>query len=145
MLVRHVMSTPPITVESACPVTAALGLLSEHQVTALPVVDEQRRIIGVVSERDLIRGRIPPDPAYGDPRAATAVLPQTVGEVMSHVTVVVRPETDLAELGRLLAARSFRSVPVVDACDQVVGVVSRSDLVRALVREEEQRDRVAGR
>ncbi|MCX6399172.1 MAG: CBS domain-containing protein [Propionibacteriales bacterium] len=124
MRVRDIMSNRPITVRSDSTVGTAARLLARHQVTAVPVVDAQSRLIGVLSEADLL----------GD-RARPADL---TADVMSRQLVVVHPETDVAELQRILMRTVAKSVPVVDASDQVVGVVSRSDVVRALARDDEE-------
>lgn len=118
--VRDLMTASPITVRPGEPLRAAADLLAAHGVTALPVVDERGRVVGVLSEADLL------GPGPGD-------LAGTVGEAMSSVVVLVHPETDVATLRRVLVDRLVKSLPVVDAADQVVGVVSRSDVVRAMV------------
>jgi CBS domain-containing protein len=89
----------------------------------LPVVDRQGRILGVVAEGDLLA------------RDAEAEL---VRDVMRHLTVLVHPETDVREADRLLLDHGVKSLPVVDAADQVVGVVSRSDIVRLFARDDAQ-------
>lgn len=142
MRVEQVMTTRPFTVRVGTTTAAALHLLVRHAVTALPVVDDRGRLVGIVSEADLLPGPLVPDPAQwsvGPAAPALANRPTTllVGDVMTRATVLVHPETDLFEVGRILGESSFRSLPVVDASHQVVGVVSRSDVVRALARDDE--------
>jgi CBS domain-containing protein len=140
MRVDEIMSTRPVTVRTTTSVRTALRLLSEHLVTTLPVVDERSRILGVVSEVDLLRGRVPPDPAYAvgdDPSASHPALARTVGDLLGRRTVLVHPETDVVEAGRVVGATLLKSLPVVDAADRVVGMVSRSDIVRALARDDD--------
>jgi CBS domain-containing protein len=123
MLVKDIMNARPVTVRTDQPVGAVARLLARHAVTALPVVDESGRIVGVISEADVIaRGRL------ADP----------VGEAMSRVVALVHPETEVAELRDVLTRTGVKSLPVVDAADQVVGVVSRSDVVRALAHDDEK-------
>ena len=129
MRVADIMSSRPVTV----PPTATLGtvarMLALHGVTALPVVDGHDRVVGIIGEADLIaHGITAPDGGLADP----------VGAVIGHRTVVVHPETGLAEAGEVFATTSYKSIPVVDAADQVVGIVSRSDLVRALGRGDDE-------
>lgn len=153
MRVSEVMSEHPVTVRAEATATSALHLLSRNAVTALPVVDDRGRLVGIVSEADLLPGPLMPTPLL--PRATPAhpasalqatapasVTPAAptrahVGDVMTRSTVLVHPETDLFEVGRLLAQSTFKSLPVVDASHQVVGVISRSDLVRALARDDD--------
>lgn len=121
-LVRDLMTDCPVTVRPDAHLRTAARLLADHAVTALPVVDERGRVVGVLSEADVLA------PGPGD-------LAGTVGAAMSRVVVLVHPETEVATLRRVLVDRLVKSLPVVDAADQVVGVVSRSDVVRAMVRD----------
>ncbi len=108
-------------VEEATPTAVAAALLQENRVTALPVVDADDHLVGVVSEADLL-----PDRLTGSRTAG----PSTVGAAMSTDTITVRDTTPLGDLERAVVARGLRLVPVVDADDRVVGVVSRADLLR---------------
>ena len=121
MKVRQVMSVNPVTVHPDTTVRTALGLLAAHAITTLPVIDAGGRIVGVVGEGDLI--------GANGPHAV-------VDRVMSRAPVVVYPETGLDEVGSVLKSARIRSIPVVDTADQVVGMVSRSDVVRALARDD---------
>jgi len=121
MKVSQVMSATPVTVHPETTVRAALWLLAEHAITTMPVVDSAGRILGVVGEGDLL-----------DADRLDAV----VGPVIRRVSVVVNPETDLLEASGALQAAHLKSLPVVDAADQVVGMVSRSDVIRTLARDD---------
>lgn len=142
MRVKDVMTRYPVTVTARTAVGAALRLLADNGVTALPVIDSKSRIVGIVSESDLILGRIPPDPVVNTGARPLARRNRTragdlIEDVMSHSMVVVHPDTDLEEVARIVASTTIKSFPVVDAADQVVGVVSRSDVVRALARDDD--------
>lgn len=133
MLVEEIMSADPVTITGDISGAEALRLLSDHGITVLPVVDASGRIRGVVSESDLLPPTLAPDARYrGGPAVEAGGGPARVEAVMSRVTVVVHPETDAAELLRTMRERRLTSLPVVDAADRVVGMVSRSDLVRVL-------------
>jgi len=134
MLVKDAMSGHPVTVTGDTHVKAALSLLAQHSVTAMPVLTRSGRLCGVVSEADLIRDRVP-----HDPRAHEIPLedewhdrPSTVREVMTPHAITVRPDTELAVAVDLLTSTTVKSVPVVDHQDHVVGILSRSDVVRVL-------------
>lgn len=119
---KDIMNPHPVTVRTDLPLAAALRVLARHAVTALPVVDDQARVVGVLSEADVI---------------ARESLTDPVGAAMSNVVALVHPETEVAELRAILTRTAVKSLPVVDAADQVVGVVSRSDLVRAFAHDDE--------
>ena len=136
MFVQDVMTRDPLTVRTGSTVKEALVLLAHHGVTSLPVVGSGRRICGVVSEADLIRESVARDPRVQEtPLDDCAVTPpRTVDEVFTPHAVVVHPDDDLATAVELMTSTSVKSLPVVDRKDRVVGIVSRSDVVRMLAR-----------
>jgi CBS domain-containing protein len=138
MFARDVMTSPVVTVTADTRVKRAAGLLATGGYTALPVVDENERLVGVVSEADIVRGRFPRDPrsritgGYEPAPATTA----TVGEVMSTDVVSVSPTTDVVDLVAMMLEHGMRSIPVTDRT-RLVGIVTRRDLVRAFARDDE--------
>ncbi len=136
MLVREAMSRNPTTVTADTRIKAALALLAEHRLTALPVVDGEGLLHGMVSEADLIREALTSDPRLRQIPVAgeRAALPQLVHEVYTPHAISVRPEDDLVDAVELMTSTSIKSLPVVDSSHRVVGVVSRSDVVRILAR-----------
>lgn len=138
MLVREVMTHAPVTVRPITPVKQALRLLAEHRVTALPVLGADR-VVGVVSEADLVRDLLPPDPrAQAIPSTDVPDRPRVVADVMSTHVLTTHPETDLADAVELLTSSSAKCLPVVDHHDRLRGVLSRSDVVRLLARDDER-------
>ena len=133
------MTRQVLTVRPQTPVREAAKLLSGNGFTALPVVDETGALVGVVTEADLIRDRVPADARSlitghdpAEPRCHTAV-----GDVMTAPVVTVNAGTDVTELVKLLLRQHLRSVPVVDG-EQLVGIVTRADIVRCLARPDEE-------
>jgi CBS-domain-containing membrane protein len=137
MLVKDVMTAPAITVGVDTPIKEALALLDEHAITSLPVTAGHHRVVGVVSEADLIRDGVQPDfrrhLAFA-PEERRVLPPHTVGEVMNAHPVTVFPDTDLLEATDLMTTTTVKSLPVVDVDQRVVGVVSRRDVVHVLAR-----------
>lgn len=140
MQARDIMSSPVVTVTPDMTVKHAANLLSAHGFTALPVLDADGRLIGVVTEADLVRDRFPRDARYhpgentvpDDPPEPPA---GTVGGVMTTPAVGMGAGTDVVDLVRVLLDDRIRSMPIVDGA-HVVGVVTRRDLVRALARDD---------
>jgi len=132
------MSSPVHTVEPGAPVEDAAAVMAARAVTALPVVDEAGRLVGIVSEGDLLWRRVPVDPTAQLNRspAAPAIRPGLVAEVMSRSPVTTRPDADLAEVAETMLMYDVRSMPVLDG-DTLVGIVSRRDILRAMVRTDE--------
>ena len=144
MLVREVMTRRPITTHPRTTTKEALRLLDEHEITSMAVVDGERRIVGVVSEADLLRESLPAD------ARAHMILPdeelrqdrpRTVGEVMNRHPVAVHGEVDLAEAVDLMTSTAVKSLPVLDDRRRVVGMVSRRDVVHLLARDDDQVER----
>ena len=146
MLVQDVMAHDPVTVTEDTPVKDAIGLLAKHHITAMPVLTHSGRLRGVVSEADLIR-----DLVTSDPRTHEILTsddwhdrPVVVGDVMTPHAVTVHPNTDLAVAVDLVTSTTVKSVPVVNATGQLVGMFSRSDVVRVLARADEDLAREVG-
>ena len=139
------MTSPVVTITPDRPIADAAQLMIDNRISGLPVVDPAGRLVGIVSERDLLRR-----PSNGDPprrphwlqvvteRSALEREPErfhtlTVGDVMTIAPLVVAENTPLEDAGRLLEERRIKRLPVIRG-QQVVGVISRSDLLRALPR-----------
>jgi CBS domain-containing protein len=139
MLVREVMSSPAVTVTARTSVREALRLLDRHSITSLPVVDGRGAVVGVVSEADLVREAVIPDPrSHMLAPEATDVPPAShVEDVMTRHAVTVADSADLAMAVDLLTSTTVKSVPVVSD-GRVVGVLSRRDVVRLLARDDER-------
>lgn len=104
-------------------------LLVQYDISGLPVLDEEDRVVGVVSQTDLL---------------AHPAGPPTAGGVMSAPAVTVHAEETAADGARLMTRRGIERLPVVDEEDRLVGIVTRRDLLRLFVRpDSEIRRRVA--
>ncbi len=140
MQARDVMTHEVVTVGPATSATDAAGVMAERGFAALPVVDADRRLVGIVAEADVLRDRLPQDPRLhlrheqGTPRAAPGPL---VRDVMTEVVRTVESTADLADIARLLVDERLRSVPVLDR-DRLIGIVSRRDVLRVLARPDDE-------
>lgn len=139
MLVREVMTAPVVSVSRSCTVKQAIHLLYERNITAAPVVDERGRMVGIVSEMDLLRGEFEADPrAYLRPMGRPdSPPPGGVEEVMTPHVQTVRETDDVARLVELMITMGVKSVPVMRDAD-VVGIVSRRDLMGMLAHGDER-------
>jgi CBS domain-containing protein len=146
--VRELMSTPAVTVGPATPATYAAEVLATRGFAALPVVDGEDRLLGVVAEADLLRDRMRPDPrlhARRDDRGQDRVggrggghrPPTLVAGILSAPATWVDVAADVADAARLLLDRSHRSLPVLER-GRVVGVLSRRDLLGVLLRRDDE-------
>jgi len=130
------MTREVVTVGPETSAKYAAEVMAEHGFAALPVVDDDGRLVGIVAEADVLRDRVPPDPRLHlrrDGGAEPAAPSLLVHGVMTTDVRVVEPSADVADVARVFVDQRLRSVPVVDG-DRLAGIVSRRDLLRALVR-----------
>jgi CBS domain-containing protein len=138
MLARDVMTRPVISTLMTTTVTDATHLLIDNGFTALPVVDaEDGRLVGIITEADLLRGRI-----SGDPRRSRGTTPsyqpRIVADVMTSPVESLTAGADIADAARIMVDQRIRCLPIVDGYG-VVGVITRRDLLRAAAAIEEGR------
>jgi CBS domain-containing protein len=143
MFVHEVMTREPTTVSADTTLKRTAEILTRRQISALPVLDVHHRICGVVSEADLIRHAFAPDPRahLRHDRAAARSRARFVCEVMTPHAITVHESTDLADVADLMTSSNLKSVPVIDDEGRLVGVVSRSDLIRVRARADQQIER----
>jgi predicted transcriptional regulator len=106
-------------------------------VTSLPVVDEHGRLVGVLSEADVLREALLPDRRrHQIPSPVSGrTVPLRVRDVMSTLPMSVDPDTDLKDAAELLVDTQVKSLPVVER-DRIVGMISRRDVVAVLARSD---------
>ncbi|MEU6242076.1 CBS domain-containing protein [Streptomyces sp. NPDC047024] len=150
--VEELMSRDVVRARRDTPFKELVRLLTENDVTALPVVDELDRPLGVVSEADLLRksadradpsGRTPlPHLEAWERAKAEGAFAE---ELMSAPAVCARPEWNVVEAARLMEAQNVKRLPVVDEADRLVGIVSRADLLRVFLRRDDAiREEITG-
>jgi acetoin utilization protein AcuB len=130
MNVRKHMSAPPITISEDTDFKSALGLMQKHRIRRLPVVDEGGVLTGIVAERDLLV-------------AADRYLssPVDVARIMTCQVVTVGDTTPVVDAAELMMERKIGGLPVVDSSRKLLGIITETDLLKALVamlRREEQ-------
>ena len=139
MRARDIMTRPVYTVHPWTTVKEAARIATNHQITALPVVDEDDKLIGMVSEGDLLWHRIPADPTAHEwrrPDDVAADPPGLVGEVMTKSVITMGAGADPADMAQVMVDSDVRSIPIVDG-STVVGIVSRRDLLRTITRDDD--------
>ncbi len=145
-LVRDVMTRRVVSVTEQAPFKQIVDTLARHRISALPVVDADHRVLGIVSESDLLTKVV----AGGDPRphlkgghaakvtARRKSHAETAAELMTAPAVTISPEVSIVHAARTAAIRHVRRLPVVDASNVLVGIVTRSDLLSVFRRDDEE-------
>ncbi|MER5204204.1 CBS domain-containing protein [Streptomyces sp. NPDC002825] len=138
--VSDVMTHTAIAIGRDAPYKEIVALMDEWKVSALPVLEGEGRVIGVVSEADLLpkeefRNVAPRPEEFPEAAKAGAVR---AAELMSSPAVTVHADASLAEAARIMARRKVKRLPVVNEIGMLEGVVSRSDLLKVFLRKDEE-------
>jgi molybdopterin-containing oxidoreductase family membrane subunit len=138
---RDIMSTKIVTVTAEATIEEVGRLLVTHRISAVPVISEKGRVIGVVSESDIIFREIHHEPDLVE-RLGDMVLPRTLrasdrvgntaGEIMTSPAITAREDAPLKELIQPITEKKIKRIIIVNDKRQPVGVVSRIDIVKAL-------------
>jgi CBS domain-containing protein len=140
MRARDIMTRQVVTFWPDTLVRNAADVLLRRRITAAPVVDREDKLIGMVSEADLIVPRRPAHPrsqsGREEPEPHWPVATQTVGDVMTTDVVAMFPTTEIGALAQAMFEYEVRSIPIVQGLI-VVGIVSRRDLLKTLIRDDD--------
>jgi CBS domain-containing protein len=142
--IKNVMTTDVATVREDTPFKDVVRLLDQRDVSAVPVVDADNRVIGIVSNADLL-----PKQAAQDPTDTNAVVAwferhwnrarseaTTAGEVMTKTVFTIEPDSTVVHAAKLLDRYGIKRLPVIDN-GNLVGIVSRRDLLAVFLRRDE--------
>ena len=119
MIARDIMTRTVCTIRPQASAQEAAQLLSQKRISGLPVVDENSKIIGIVTEADII--------SKVDREGLR------VADIMSHEVITVDEETLVSDIAMLLTERKIKRVPVVQD-NKLVGIISRADIVNAVAQ-----------
>src|SRR5271166_554698 len=138
--VKDVMTTEVVAVRRGATFKDMAAALRRYRVSALPVIDDEEKVIGVVSEADLLVKEVPFGPIDGlvHHKEVHKAAGLTAGDLMTHPAVTVRPDNSVEHAARLMFNLQIRRLPVVDAGGGLVGVISRTDLLAVYDRPDEQ-------
>ncbi|MFI6495207.1 CBS domain-containing protein [Streptomyces sp. NPDC050564] len=148
--VGSVMATEVVRAQYGTPFKEVARLLAEHRISGLPVVDEDEKVLGVISETDLmVRQAETPDPyetrrrfrlaglTRSRRRQAAKAHARTAGQLMSVPPITVHADDTIAEAARTMAHHRVERLPVVDEEDRLVGIVTRRDLIQVFLQPDD--------
>lgn len=131
MNVKHILSqkgADVLTLEPTATLADAMDILAKRRIGALVITGADHRIVGIISERDVVRAIV---------ENGTGILPSPVSETMTRKVVTCGQNETIAEIMGRMTAGKFRHVPVVEQ-GRLIGIVSIGDIVKARLEELEQ-------
>lgn len=131
--VAALMSRRPVTIGADESVAAARERVAHRGIHHLLVVDERGSLVGVVSDRDVLRAVSPFAESGAERNQDRYTLRRPVHQIMSRAPVTVSPEAGVLEAARRMLEKDYGCVPVVDSAGRPVGIVTRKDILGALV------------
>lgn len=133
MFVKDQMTTPAITLTPDTPFQEALKLMREHKIRRIPIVDENQKLVGIVSERDLLHAEPSPATTLSIWEMNDLLWRLKLGDVMTKDVVVVTPLTTLQDAASLMIKHKIGGLPVIGADEQVLGVITETDIFKTFV------------
>ena len=145
--VKDVMTSRVVSVTRGASFRAMAAALREYRVSAFPVLDDDGKVIGVVSEADMLVKEALDSEPDGMPGMIAGLLRRkehekargtTAGDLMTSPAVTVTPDDTLERAARLMYTRKVKRLPVVDAIGHLVGIIGRADLLAVFDRPDEE-------
>lgn len=146
MQVKNIMTTKIISVNPETKITEAANLLHKYNLTGLPVTDKKNKVVGIISEADFMtQDHHLHLPSYiqtlqvfkpwerSDEKLKREIRKLSnvkVSEIMNREVVTTSPKTNLKDLAALFAKKRVNPIPVTDEENHLLGIVSRSDIIR---------------
>lgn len=133
MLIADRMTRNPVTTVPETPIPEALRLMRERRVRRLPVVAPDRRLLGIVSEKDLLYAAPSPATTLSIYEMQYLLSKITIQDVMSTRVITVRQDNTLEEAAHLMVDHRIGGLPVVDEENKLIGIITETDIFRAFL------------
>jgi acetoin utilization protein AcuB len=140
MLVRERMSRKPVTITADTPITEALKVMRQKHVRRLPVLDQEGRMVGIVSEKDLLYASPSPATSLSIYEMHYALTHLQTSELMSTEVITVTPETPVEEAARIMADNKIGGLPVMED-DWLAGIITETDIFKVFLEMLGARDK----
>lgn len=140
MKINEIMTKKVRTLSPEVLVIEAIEILFDHKISGLPVVDTEGKLVGMFTEKDVLRAILPSYVSQvgsfvyeNSPKTIKAKVGKLadfkVGQLMRKEVVKVLEDTPVCEVARIMLTQNVRRVPVVDAQDHILGIAARSDVL----------------
>lgn len=132
MLVGERMTRNPVTILDTASIDDGIHLMRERKVRRLPVLDESGKMVGIVSDKDLLHAAPSPATSLSVYELHYLLAKLTITQVMSSPVISVTPDTPLEEAARVMADNKIGGLPVTEG-DKLVGIITETDVFKILV------------
>jgi len=140
VLVKHLMTSPVVSLFAEQTLPLAEDIMQFRHIRHLPVIDEDGRLLGIVSHRDLLRAQLSSLTDLSEERRRALQENVRVRQLMTREVCTVTPDTLASTAGKTLVEHRFGCLPVVDEQDVVVGIVTERDFLRFATKAIELHD-----
>ncbi|MFH0876943.1 MAG: CBS domain-containing protein [Candidatus Omnitrophota bacterium] len=145
MKIHEIMTRNVITLLAETPIPEALESLFSHKISGLPVVDADRRVVGMFTEKDVLRAILPSyvsqvgrfvyeNVSKTIKSKAEKLVSLKVADLMRKDVIKVLEDVPVSEAARLMLTQNVRRIPVVDAQERIVGIVARADVLKQILQ-----------
>jgi len=145
MIVKELMNTSVKTAKADTPIKDIASIMCFNKISGVPVVDDNNKLIGVLSEKDILRAMFPAveeimlEGAKADFESIEGdyknVIDKKTGDLMTQAVASVTPDMPLLKAASMMCVKKIRRIPVTDDNDQLVGIISIGDVHKAIFRE----------
>ena len=150
MKIQDVMNKYPVTVGKDAPISDVADLLVKYNLTAVSVVDEENKLLGIISEGDLLYKKVRPHvPHYVNVLGASIyyngigeynaqfkkLFASHVYELMTSDVITTTPDKDVEEIVSVMLDQHLKNIPVVDKEYRLVGILSRRDIIKLIAKD----------
>lgn len=145
MIVKNIMKRDVITIPHTATYYEAAKILHDHNITGAPIVDEQNKLVGMITEKDLFKVLYPFYKSYYEnpelyadaedrENKASEIKDDVIEKFYSHDITTVGPDTLIMQAGAMLIAKGIHRMPVVDDEGKIVGIISRGDIFSEVLK-----------
>lgn len=121
---HEIMTSPVHSMPATTPIHEVTTIFTEHRYRHIPLVSPEGALVGLISDRDVLRYRVS-NSAHGDT--------EKVSKIMVSRVLIATPDTTIREIARTMVEERIGSLPILDFRDTLVGIITRSDILRALI------------
>lgn len=145
MIVKNIMKKDVVTIPHTATYYEAAKILHDHNISGAPIVDEQNKLVGMITEKDLFKVQYPFYKSYYEnpelyadaedrENKASEIKDDVIEKFYSHDITTVTPDTLIMQAGAMLIAKGIHRMPVVDDDGKIVGIISRGDIFRQVLK-----------